>query len=90
MKEIDINPWLQIIHTKMKAMHTGNSSIREYGSTNHAEFLAVVTEFFFESPEKMKLEHPELYQKLDEFYNPKRRSKNPPKDPREVKSALMN
>ncbi len=98
MKEIDIKPWLQIIHTKMNAIHVGNSSIRDYGSTSHAEFLAVVSEFFFESPDKMKAEHPELYQKLDQFYNPKHPQKNLPKeqskkeskDPREVKSALMN
>jgi len=96
MKEIDINPWLQIIQNKMNAIHTGNSSIRDYGKTSNAEFLAVVSEFFFESPEKMKTEHPELYQFLDRFYNPKNAPKNqpkthiPPKDPREVKSALMN
>ncbi|WP_341901297.1 M90 family metallopeptidase [Fluviicola taffensis] len=98
MNEIDIMPWLQLINNKINHIHTGNSSIRKYGSTNHAEFLAVVSEFFFENPEKMKTEHPELYQTLDQFYNPKPKSKNlpkeqqknPPKDPREVKSALMN
>ncbi len=94
MKEIDIKPWLQIIHTKMQQIHSGNSSIRDYGSTSHAEFLAVVSEFFFESPEKMKTEHPELYQILDRFYNPKKSPENQPgesfKDPREVKSALVN
>lgn len=105
MKEIDIKPWLQIIHTKMNAINAGNSSIRDYGSTSNAEFLAVVSEFFFESPEKMKTEHPELYQFLDRFYNPKNQPKqqqqsnqnqpkSPPendfKDPREIKSALIN
>ncbi|MNJ92151.1 Protein MtfA [compost metagenome] len=102
MKEIDIKPWLQIINNKIGAIHKGNSSIRNYGSTSNAEFLAVVSEFFFESPEKMKTEHPELYQILDRFYNPKNKpgnplrvqQKNPPKDqfkdPREVKSALVN
>jgi Mlc titration factor MtfA (ptsG expression regulator) len=100
MKEIDINPWLQIIHTKMRSINSGNSSIRDYGSSSNAEFLAVVSEFFFESPEKMKTEHPELYRMLDHFYNPKKQQnttnqpkdpqKNDFKDPREVKSALMN
>lgn len=98
MTEIDIRPWLQIMNTKMNDIHAGNSSIRKYGSSNQAEFLAVVSEFFFESPEKMKTEHPELYQKLDQFYNPKNapknrpgdQFKNQPKGPREVKSALMN
>jgi len=97
MKEIDIKPWLQIIHTKMRTIQSGSSTIRDYGSTSNAEFLAVVSEFFFESPEKMKTEHPELYQMLDRFYNPKNQHANPRQtaatpatDPREVKSALMN
>jgi MtfA peptidase len=90
MKEIDIKPWLQIMNNKMNDIHTGKSSIRTYGSTNPAEFLAVVSEFFFESPEKMEKEHPELYRALDQFYNPKKRQKHHAKDPREVKSALMN
>ena len=98
MKEIDIKPWLQIINNQMNTIQVGNSSIRDYGSTSQAEFLAVVSEFFFESPQKMKTEHPQLYHMLDQFYNPKtppkNQPKNPPKDqqkgPREVKSALVN
>jgi len=102
IQEIDLKPWLQIIHTKMKAIEAGNSSIRNYASTSNAEFLAVISEFFFENPDKLEREHPDLYRMLDHFYNPK----NPPKsqirnippnqpkndftDPREVKSALMN
>lgn len=96
IQEIDLKPWLQIIHTKMKTIQTGNSSIRDYASTSNAEFLAVVSEFFFENPDKLEREHPELYRMLDGFYNPKnlpKRTKNPlnqPNDPREVKSALVN
>lgn len=102
MDEIDILPWLQIINNQINDIQQGNSNIRHYGTTNHAEFLAVVSEFLFESPEKMKTEHPELYRVLNEFYNPKNspkppskklpkdQPKNPSKDPREVKSALVN
>lgn len=71
MSEDDITPWLHIIHRKMKEIEGGNSSIRDYGATNRAEFLAVVGEFFFESPEKMKIEHPGLYSALDSIFNPK-------------------
>lgn len=70
MNEIDLMPWLHIIHKKMREINHGNSTIREYGSANNAEFLAVVSEFFFESPEKMKSEHPDLYSALNSFYNP--------------------
>lgn len=71
MNEIDIMPWLHIINMKMKEIDEGSSSIRDYGAANKAEFLAVVSEFFFESPEKMRSEHPALYNALDSFYNPK-------------------
>ncbi|MCA8922193.1 MAG: zinc-dependent peptidase [Planctomycetes bacterium] len=39
-----------------------------YGATNPAEFFAVVTEAFFERPEKLEKRHPELYAALAEFY----------------------
>jgi len=71
MNEDDITPWLHIIHKKMTEIKNGQSSIRDYGATNRAEFLAVVGEFFFESPEKMKIEHPALYSALDSIFNPK-------------------
>lgn len=71
MDDVDIMPWLHIIHQKMSEIESGNSSIRKYGAINQEEFLAVVGEFFFESPEKMKIEHPALYAALDSIFNPK-------------------
>lgn len=76
MNEIDLMPWLHILNKKMHEISKGNSSIREYGSANNAEFLAVVSEFFFESPDKMKEEHPDLYSALNSFYNPQEISRN--------------
>jgi len=40
-----------------------------YAATNEAEFFAVVTERFFESPQSLKKHFPELYHELKEFYN---------------------
>lgn len=71
MNEIDIKPWLHIINQKMNEIGMGQSTIRDYGAANQAEFLAVVSEFFFESPDKMKTEHPALFMALDSFFNPK-------------------
>lgn len=71
MAETDIRPWLQIIQNKMTEMEGGDSSIRSYGATNEGEFLAVVSEFFFENPERLKSEHPALYNALDSFYSEK-------------------
>jgi len=39
-----------------------------YAATNEAEFFAVVTERFFESPQSLKKHFPELYNELKEFY----------------------
>ncbi len=69
MNEVDLMPWLHLINVKMNEIDFGASTIRDYGAANQAEFLAVVSEFFFENPEKLKLEHPGLYNALDSFYN---------------------
>lgn len=69
MQDVDIMPWLHIINIKMNEIDFGDSSIRDYGATNQAEFLAVVSEFFFENPDRLKVEHPGLYNALDSFYN---------------------
>ena len=71
MNEVDLMPWLSVINRKMKEISIDDSSIRDYGATNEAEFLAVVSEFFFENPEKMRGEHPALYNALDSFFNKK-------------------
>jgi Mlc titration factor MtfA (ptsG expression regulator) len=42
--------------------------IDSYGATNPAEFFAVTTETFFEKPEKLKQEHPKLFQQLLKYY----------------------
>ena len=39
-----------------------------YAATNETEFFAVVTEYFFSKPEKMKHNQPKLYQVLQGFY----------------------
>lgn len=44
------------------------SLLSHYGATNPAEFFAVSSEVFFEQPERMAAEHPELYSELAGFY----------------------
>ena len=70
MNEIDISPWLHLVHQKMNEIEQGGASIRKYGAANQIEFLSVVSECFFEAPNKMKIEHPVLYSALDSFFNP--------------------
>lgn len=42
--------------------------IDDYGSTNEAEFFAVVTEHFFDQPRALQKAQPELYDVLSAFY----------------------
>lgn len=42
--------------------------IDAYGAHSPAEFFAVVTEAFFEQPQQMSQQHPELYRQLRDFY----------------------
>lgn len=71
MEDVDITPWLQIVEAKMKEIDGGTSDIRKYGATNQGEFLAVVSEYYFENPDKMRSEHPALYNALHSFYHEK-------------------
>lgn len=52
-----------------EAANNGHGSLlSHYGATNPAEFFAVSSEVFFEQPERMAREHPELYSELSRFY----------------------
>lgn len=57
-------PWLQLIRSKTGEIIKGKSDINEYGATHDREFLAVVGEYFFERPQLLQKNHPELYDLL--------------------------
>jgi MtfA peptidase len=57
-------PWLQVIQAEVQKIRQGESDIDPYGLTNNAEFLAVVSEYFFDDPQKLAQAHPELYRFL--------------------------
>lgn len=63
-------PWLKRIHEEMQLIRQGRSDINFYGTTNEAEFLAVVSEYFFEKPAEMEEKHPELYALLTDIFRP--------------------
>jgi Mlc titration factor MtfA (ptsG expression regulator) len=44
------------------------TDIDRYGATNAAEFFAVVTEYFFEQPQQILKNHPDLYHVLKYYY----------------------
>jgi len=62
-------PWLHLIKKEMNSIKSGHSDINPYAITNNAEFLAVVSEYFFSDPQEFYEKHPELYHYLSEFYH---------------------
>ncbi len=64
-------PWLKEIRKEMKKIKEAHSDINVYALTNDAEFLAVVSEYFFDNPEKLKKHHPELYHFLSKIFRQK-------------------
>lgn len=57
-----------------------------YGATNPAEFFAVATESFFEEPDLLSEEHPELFTELLAYYQVDPREWRPKVEPRRVKA----
>src|SRR5216117_3637823 len=68
---------------RQDAAHDRPSALDSYGASNRAEFFAVATETFFEKPDQLEREHPELYGQLHQFYrqDPARRAPAPPAPP---------
>ena len=64
-----IQPWVEEMHETISAIRRDKSDIRDYAATNPAEFLAVVSEYFFQKPKLLAEDHPELYAMLNEIYN---------------------
>lgn len=56
-----VAPWLKEIKQEIRRIERGSSDINPYALTSNAEFLAVVSEYFFDNPEKFQKRHPELY-----------------------------
>ena len=61
-------PWLSLIHKEMEKIAEGKSDINPYGATNQAEFLAVVSEYFFERPHLFQKKHPQLYAYMNQMF----------------------
>jgi MtfA peptidase len=62
-------PWLKLIREKTEAIHGGEKDINPYGATHEREFFAVIGEYFFERPQLLKENHPDLYSLLTRAFN---------------------
>lgn len=61
-------PWAQLMHREIKAIKSGTSEINFYGSTSKAEFLSVVSEYFFQQPQLLEKHHPQLFGLLEKVF----------------------
>ena len=65
--------WSQVLGAEFGALRmrpapNETSLFSDYGATDPAEFFAVISEVFFEQPQRMAEEHPALYRELAQFY----------------------
>ncbi|MCX6074675.1 MAG: zinc-dependent peptidase [Campylobacterales bacterium] len=69
--------WVNILYKEFNALNTIVLKDRDWGkykllgayaASNEAEFFAVVTERFFESPAALQKHFPQLYDELEDFY----------------------
>jgi Mlc titration factor MtfA (ptsG expression regulator) len=72
-KSSDYESWGKVLGKEYetlvkKAGKPKKTMIDKYGATDPAEFFAVVTEAFFEMPERLKDKHPDLYEEFKKFY----------------------
>lgn len=69
LKHRYVGLWLHEIKKEMKKIHEGKSDINPYALTSNAEFLAVVSEYFFSSQDHFRSKHRDLYKFLSSIYN---------------------
>ncbi len=61
-------PWIEMMRRKIKQIQASQSDINPYAATSDAEFLAVVSEYFFERPDLLREKHPGLYEMLTHIF----------------------
>jgi hypothetical protein len=61
-------PWIKLMHQEIKAIQEHESDVNPYGSTNQAEFLSVISEYFFQQPHLLEKRHPELFALLEKIF----------------------
>lgn len=70
MNKAAVLPWMEGVRQGMIDIKKRESKLDSYGATNPQEFFAVVGEYFFEKPQLLKTEHPEIYEMLQQMFRP--------------------
>jgi Mlc titration factor MtfA (ptsG expression regulator) len=71
--QAEIDQWAEVMSKEFDTLvsdvqHHRHNVLRDYGATNPAEFFAVCTECYFEKPEHLQKEKPDLYLVLSDYY----------------------
>jgi len=69
-----VGPWIRWVAEELRSTSEGSKHINDYAYTNEAEYLAVLTEYFFEAPDILQKKNPQLYQMLQSIYRQNTRS----------------
>jgi Mlc titration factor MtfA (ptsG expression regulator) len=67
-----VQQWKNLMDNTILQMKTYGSDINMYGATSPVEFFAVISEYFFEQPDLLKVNHPDLYEMLGKIYKTER------------------
>lgn len=64
-----LKAWVSLVHEYIKEIRDREiKDINPYGATNPEEFFAVVSEYFFQEPELLEANHPDLYRMLEKAF----------------------
>ncbi len=64
-----VKHWVQYVARELSHPSRNRSYIRDYAYTNEHEFFAVLTEYFFKSPDLLRNKDPRLYEMLHEIFH---------------------
>ena len=64
-----VKHWVQYVARELSHPSRNRSYIRSYAYTNEHEFLAVLAEYFFKSPDLLQEKDPQLYGMLQEMFH---------------------
>src|SRR5262249_52649857 len=62
-------PWIEFVLRELRRRPRRGSDIDPYAYTNEAEFFAVLSEYFFDSPAQLERNHPDIYRMLRAMYH---------------------
>lgn len=64
-----VEPWIRWVGEELRGDAKRRRHINDYAYTNEAEYFAVLSEYFFEAPDRLEKKNPEIYCMLKSMYH---------------------